>query len=96
MQFGRQGKVHRDHKMVVWRFLRPLAHRRPGRYLAGVLRSLGWEKLYNPETRLVKLSETTIERLAADVQKKLGAKVLRVVGPKEMKVTTGAPSNEAK
>jgi putative NIF3 family GTP cyclohydrolase 1 type 2 len=76
--------------MVVWRFHDHWHMRRPDGIMEGVLQSLGWEKLYNPETRLVKLSETTVEKLAADVQKKLGAKVLRVVGPKDMKVTTVA------
>src|SRR4051794_38912346 len=61
--------------------------RRPEGILEGVLRKLGWEKLYNPETRLVKVPETTVESLAAEVQRKLGAKVLRV-GQKQMKVTT--------
>lgn len=83
-------KFIHDHKMVVWRFHDHWHMRRPDGIMQGVLRSLGWEKLYNPETRLVKLPETTVEKLAADVQTKLGAKVLRVVGPREMKVTTVA------
>ncbi|MEJ7608285.1 MAG: Nif3-like dinuclear metal center hexameric protein [Bryobacteraceae bacterium] len=77
----------RDHKMVVWRFHDHWHLRRPDGIMQGVLRSLGWEKLYNSETRIVKLPETTLKNLAAEVQKKLGAKVLRVVGQKEMKVT---------
>jgi putative NIF3 family GTP cyclohydrolase 1 type 2 len=83
-------KFIREHKMVVWRFHDHWHMRRPDGIMQGVLRSLGWEKLYDPETRIVKLPETTLEKLAADVQKKLGAKVLRVVGAKEMKVTTVA------
>lgn len=83
-------KFIRDHKMVVWRFHDHWHMRRPDGIMEGVLRSLGWEKLYNPETRLVKLPETTVEKLAADVQRKLDAKVLRVVGSKDMKVTTVA------
>jgi putative NIF3 family GTP cyclohydrolase 1 type 2 len=81
-------KFIREHKMVVWRFHDHWHMRRPDGIMQGVLRSLGWEKLYDPETRIVKLPETTVEKLAGDVQKKLGAKVLRVVGSKEMKVTT--------
>lgn len=83
-------KFIREHKMVVWRFHDHWHMRRPDGILQGVLRSLGWEKLYSPETRLAKLPETTVEKLAAEVQKKLGAKVLRVVGNREMKVTTVA------
>jgi putative NIF3 family GTP cyclohydrolase 1 type 2 len=85
-------KFIRDHKLVIWRFHDHWHLRRPDGILEGVLRSLGWEKLYNPETQLVKLPETTVERLAAEVQKKLGAKVLRVVGPREIPVTTVALS----
>lgn len=85
-------KFIRDHKMVVWRFHDHWHMRRPDGIMQGVLRALGWEKLYNAESRLATLPETTLERLAAEVQKKLGAKVLRVVGSKEMKVTNVALS----
>ena len=78
-----------DHKMVVWRFHDHWHMRRPDGIMEGVLRSLGWEKFYNPEMRVAKLpAATTLAALAADVQKKLGAKVLRVVGDRNMKVTT--------
>lgn len=83
-------KFIRDHKMVVWRFHDHWHMRRPDGIMEGVLRSLGWEKMYNSETRLVKVPETTVEKLAAEVQRKLGAKVLRVVGDKNMKVTNVA------
>src|SRR5450631_1260407 len=70
-----------DHKMVVWRFHDHWHMRRPDGIMEGVLHSLGWEKFYSPEARLVKLpSAVSLEALAADVQRKLGAKVLRVVG----------------
>ncbi|MEJ7605280.1 MAG: Nif3-like dinuclear metal center hexameric protein [Bryobacteraceae bacterium] len=62
-------KFIREHKMIVWRFHDHWHLRRPDGILQGVLRSLGWEKLYNPETRLVKLPETTVEKLAAEVEK---------------------------
>ena len=78
-----------DHKMVVWRFHDHWHMRRPDGIMEGVLRSLGWEKFYNPEMRVAKLpAAMTLAALAADVQKKLGAKVLRVVGDRNMKVTT--------
>jgi putative NIF3 family GTP cyclohydrolase 1 type 2 len=84
-----KAKFINDHKMVVWRFHDHWHMRRPDGIMEGVLHSLGWEKFYNPEARLVKLpSAMTLEALAADVQKKLGAKVLRVVGDRTMKVTT--------
>jgi putative NIF3 family GTP cyclohydrolase 1 type 2 len=75
------------HKMVVWRFHDHWHMRKPDGVMEGVLRSLGWEKYYDWETRLATVPETTVEKLAAEVQKKLGAKVLRVVGPKDMRVT---------
>jgi putative NIF3 family GTP cyclohydrolase 1 type 2 len=83
-------KFIRDHHMVVWRFHDHWHMRRPDGILEGVLAALGWQKFYNPETRLAKIPETTVEALAADVKKKLGAKVLRVVGDPKMKVTTVA------
>jgi putative NIF3 family GTP cyclohydrolase 1 type 2 len=83
-------KFIRDHKMVVFRFHDHWHMRRPDGIMQGVLRDLGWEKFYNQETRLVKLPETTVGKLAADVQTRLGAKVLRVVGAKDMKVTSVA------
>ncbi|HYP12470.1 MAG TPA: Nif3-like dinuclear metal center hexameric protein [Bryobacteraceae bacterium] len=83
-------KFIRDHKMVVWRFHDHWHMRRPDGILEGVLQSLGWEKLYDSEARLVRVPETTVDKLATHVQKRLGAKVLRVVGDREMKVTTVA------
>lgn len=83
-------KFIREHKMVVWRFHDHWHMRRPDGILQGVLRSLGWEKQYNAETRLVTVPETTVASLAGYVQKKLGAKVLRVVGDRDMKVTSVA------
>jgi putative NIF3 family GTP cyclohydrolase 1 type 2 len=80
-------KFIREHKMVVWRFHDHWHMRRPDGVMEGVLRALGWEGMYSPESRLVKVPETTLDRLAGEVQKKLGAKVLRVVGNKDMKVT---------
>lgn len=81
-------KFIREHKMVVWRFHDHWHMRRPDGILQGVLRSLGWEKQYNPETRLVTVPETTVASLAGYVERKLGAKVLRVVGDRDMKVTS--------
>lgn len=83
-------KFIREHKMVVWRFHDHWHMRRPDGIMQGVLRSLGWEKLYSPESRLAKIPETTLEKLAGQVQQELGAKVLRVVGPRDMKVTSVA------
>jgi putative NIF3 family GTP cyclohydrolase 1 type 2 len=81
-------KFIQEHHMVVWRFHDHWHMRRPDGIMEGVLHSLGWEKFYNPEARLVKLpAAMTVEELAADVQKKLGAKVLRVVGDRQMRVT---------
>jgi hypothetical protein len=84
-------KFIREHKMVVWRFHDHWHQRRPDGIMEGVLRSLAWEKLYNAETGLAKIPETSVEKLAAYVQNKLGAKVLRVVGTPDMKVG-GAPA----
>ena len=83
-------KFIREHKMVVFRFHDHWHMRRPDGIMEGVLRALGWEKFYNPQTRMVKLPETTVEKLAAEVQKKLGANSLRVVGARDMKVTNVA------
>ena len=79
-----------DHHMVVWRFHDHWHRRRPDGIMTGVLRALGWERYYNTDTRTVKLPETTLGQLAADVRTKLGAKTLRVVGDRNLKVTTVA------
>jgi putative NIF3 family GTP cyclohydrolase 1 type 2 len=81
-------KFIREHNMVVFRFHDHWHMRRPDGINEGVLRTLGWEKFYDQQSRLIKVTETTLENLAAEVQKKLGAKVLRAVGDKNMKVTT--------
>jgi putative NIF3 family GTP cyclohydrolase 1 type 2 len=90
--WAEKDKFVREHKMVVWRFHDHWHMRRPDGILQGVLRSLGWEKLYNAESRIVKVPEMTVRQLAAEVQKKLGAKVLRVVGQQDMQVTNIALS----
>lgn len=81
-------KFIREHNMVVWRFHDHWHMHRPDGILTGVLRALDWQKLYDPEKRVVTVPEMTLQKLAAHVEQKLGAKVLRVVGPREMKVTT--------
>lgn len=83
-------KFIRDHKMVVFRFHDHWHMRRPDGILEGVLRALGWDKLYDSDAKLARVPTTTLERLALDVQKRLGAKVLRVVGDRQMKVTNVA------
>jgi putative NIF3 family GTP cyclohydrolase 1 type 2 len=83
-------KFIRDHKMVVWRFHDHWHLRRPDGIMQGVLRALGWSERYDAESGLVKVPETTVERLAAEVRKRLGAKVIRVVGAADMKISTVA------
>lgn len=80
-------KFIREHKMVVFRFHDHWHARRPDGIMEGVLRRLGWEKLYSEANSTVTLPEITLEQLAADVRKKLGANLLRVVGARDLKVT---------
>jgi putative NIF3 family GTP cyclohydrolase 1 type 2 len=85
--WSQKEKFIREHNMVVWRFHDHWHMRKPDGIMQGLLRALGWNELHDAESGLVKVPETTVARLAAEVRKKLGAKVLRVVGSADMKVT---------
>ena len=74
--------------MVVWRFHDHWHLRTPDGILAGMVKSLGWEKYQSAANpHLFTVPETTLEKLAADVAKQLNTPVLRVVGNPAMKVT---------
>jgi len=74
--------------LVVWRFHDHWHLRTPDGILAGVVKSLGWEKYQSAENpHLFTVPEITLEKLAADVAKQLDTPVLRVVGNPAMKVT---------
>jgi len=74
--------------MVVWRFHDHWHLRKPDGILAGMVKSLGWEKFQSGENpHLFTVPEITLEKLAADVAKQLDTPVLRVVGNPAMKVT---------
>jgi len=67
--------------LVVWRFHDHWHLRTPDGILAGVVKSLGWEKYQSAENpHLFTVPEITLEKLAADVAKQLDTPVLRVVG----------------
>jgi len=74
--------------MVVWRFHDHWHLRKPDGILAGMVKSLGWEKYQSGENpHLFTVPEIMLEKLAADVAKRLDTPVLRVVGNPAMKVT---------
>jgi len=74
--------------MVVWRFHDHWHLRTPDGILAGMVKSLGWEKFQSGENpHLFTVPEITLEKLAANVAKQLNTPVLRVVGNPAMKVT---------
>ena len=74
--------------MVVWRFHDHWHLRNPDGILAGMMKSLGWEKYQSAEnSHLFTVPEITLEKLAAEVAKQLDTPVLRVVGNPAMKVT---------
>jgi putative NIF3 family GTP cyclohydrolase 1 type 2 len=74
--------------LVIWRF-HDLWHRRnPDGILAGMVKTLGWEKYQSSENpHLFTVPEITLGKLAVDVAKLLDTPVLRVVGNPEMKAT---------
>jgi putative NIF3 family GTP cyclohydrolase 1 type 2 len=80
-----------DHHMVVWRF-HDFAHRkRPDLIQTGVLRALGWSAFQDKDTPwIVKVPETTLKAMVADIQSRLAPRALRVVGNPSLKVTTVA------
>ena len=79
--------------LVIWRFHDHWHLRKPDGILAGMVKTLGWEKYQNAENpHLFTMPETTLEKLAADVAMRLETPVLRVVGNPEMRVTKVALS----
>ncbi len=76
------------HNMVVWRFHDHWHRMHPDGILAGMVRTLGWEKYqHTDDPRVFTLPEISVGKLAADVAKLLDSPSLRVVGNPEMKVT---------
>ncbi len=74
--------------LIVWRFHDHWHLRKPDGILAGMVKSLGWEKYQSAENpHLFTVPEIAMEKLAADVAKRLDTPVLRVVGNPAMKVT---------
>jgi len=74
--------------MVVWRFHDHWHLRKPDGILAGMVKSLGWEKYQSAANpHLFTVPEITLEKLAGEVAKQLNTPVLRVVGNPAMKVT---------
>ena len=80
-----------EHHMVVWRF-HDYSHRRePDLIQTGVLRALGWSAYQDKESDwVVKMPETSLSALVADIQKGLAPHALRVVGDPSLKVTVVA------
>ena len=77
-----------DHNMVVWRFHDYSHRKRPDLIQTGVLRALGWSALQDKESPLiVRMPETPLSSVVADVQKRLAPHALRVVGDPSLKVT---------
>ena len=80
-----------EHNMVVWRFHDYSHRKRPDLIQTGVLRALGWSAFQDKESPwIVKMPETTLSAIVADVQKRLAPHALRVVGDPALKVTTVA------
>jgi putative NIF3 family GTP cyclohydrolase 1 type 2 len=84
-------KFIKDHAMVVWRFHDYSHRKRPDLIQTGVLRALGWSAFQDKDMPwLIRMPETTLEAMAADIRKRLGPHALRVVGDPSLKVTTVA------
>ena len=80
-----------DHNMVVWRFHDYSHRKRPDLIQTGVLRALGWSAFQDKESSwIVKMPETPLSSVVADVQERLSPHALRVVGDPSLKVTTVA------
>ena len=84
-------KFIKDHAMVVWRFHDYSHRKRPDLIQTGVLRALGWSAFQDKDTPwVIRMPETTLEAMAADIRKRLGPHALRVVGDPSLKVSTVA------
>ncbi len=78
----------RDHHLIIWRFHDGWHARKPDGILEGVRNALGWQSFQDAtEPHLFKLTETTVEALAAEMKGRLHAHVVRMVGDRQMKVT---------
>ena len=66
--------------MAVWRFHDYQHSYKPDQTRQGVLVELGWEAQFDPTTRIVTLSPTTLGEVVEHVKTKLGIAHVRVVG----------------
>jgi putative NIF3 family GTP cyclohydrolase 1 type 2 len=84
-------KFIKDHGMVVWRFHDYSHRKRPDLIQTGVLRALGWSAFQEKDTPwLIKMPQTTLKAMAADIRTRLAPHAMRVVGDPSLKVTTVA------
>jgi putative NIF3 family GTP cyclohydrolase 1 type 2 len=67
--------------ITVWRMHDYIHSFRPDGVMMGVLKSLGWEKYYNPEKRnLLNIAPSTVGQIVAHAKKSLGISKMKLVG----------------
>jgi putative NIF3 family GTP cyclohydrolase 1 type 2 len=75
--------------ITVWRMHDYIHSFRPDGVMVGVLKSLGWERYYNPEKRnLLSIAPTTVGQIVALAKSGLGISKLKVVGKLDQPVKT--------
>ncbi|HTJ48147.1 MAG TPA: Nif3-like dinuclear metal center hexameric protein [Cyclobacteriaceae bacterium] len=90
------------HKIVVWRFHDYIHSLKPDGVMMGVLKSLGWEKYYNPNNqRMIILEQSSsLKDIVLLVKEKLGIAQVRIIGDlaqpcKRIGLMPGAPGGKA-
>ncbi len=77
-----------EHGLVIWRFHDHWHARNPDGIEAGMVHALGWEKFQDANNQyLFTISETPLEKLAAEIKRKLGIRIVRVVGDPGLRIT---------
>jgi putative NIF3 family GTP cyclohydrolase 1 type 2 len=70
----------RDHNIVVWRFHDYIHSHNPDGVFAGLLSSLGWEKNFDSEKRLINLEPTPLKNIIAHLKSRLSIPTVRFIG----------------
>ena len=90
-------KLLAENNIAIWRFHDYWHSHKPDGVQIGVLKAMGWERYFNPESpRMITIPSTTVENVIDLLKKNLGIKNLRFIGDpaqrcERIAVLPGAP-----